>query len=157
MIFYPHITALSLLGLAWIISRKARKLPSKEKLIAKLRHIDSSKIGEFIPRNPDDDFIENDARFWELFGGRVGLNDRANNAVCLVQLSQHKLKDHEVPKGASDYLATRAVLIIWCVRIDVIEDVIRKLFLPKLPHICARFAAYLYWDMEMWHEAMCGT
>lgn len=136
---------LGLLGFAWIGTRMRRILPPTEHMICRLHNGELKALAEFMPHNNAPDVLEEDKRFYECAGGFKGLLRKRSNAVCFVQLGQRYVLDFKMDKQDVDYLSRRAFAIGFLVIGSIPEQGIR-LFWRRMPHFCARWACYLYWE-----------
>lgn len=141
------ISTAVILGIIWVITRSRRRLPPLEEILKRIHQGELDGLDNFLPVNPADGFLETDKSFWMLSKGRKGLKRRKENAVCWVQACQVLHLNSEMPREDLGYMTTRSLLISFFTRCDVVESFFR-LFIRSLPHVCARIATYLYWEME---------
>lgn len=146
MIQYIPIS-LSALASTWFFTRNRRKLPTTQELLQRLHPGALKGLDDFLPHNPIKDLVDSDKEFWKASGGYKGLMSRVNNAVCFVQLCQRLERDNGMPREAILYIFRKAFWQLFFSLGAIPEEVIRVIF-RNMPHVSARFATHLYWELE---------
>lgn len=137
---------LSPLGLAWIATRMLRTLPTTEEILDRIHKGELDSLKGFIPHNAAKDVLKTDKCFWECSGGFRGLQRKRENAVCCVQLCQRYVLDSNMDKRDVDYVSRRSFVIAFLVQAAIAEQAFRLVWWG-MPHFCARWLSYLYWDL----------
>jgi hypothetical protein len=142
----PPVLALSPLGLAWILTRKRRILPlTREIILSRIHKGELDRLKDFMPHNNMVDILKTDARFYECIGGFEGLLRERDNAVCCVQLCQLYVLESRMDRVDVEYVSRRSFAIGFLILASLPEQFIR-LFWRSMPHFCARWISYLYWE-----------
>lgn len=146
MIVHSPVMVLGLLGFAWIGTRMKRILPpTEEEILSRIHKGELANLKEFLPHNNELDILEGDSHFYECAGGFMGLLRKRGNAVCFVQLCQLYVRDSKMDTQDVEYVSRRAFAIGFLILASIPEQAIR-LFWRSMPHFCARWASYLYWE-----------
>jgi hypothetical protein len=96
-----------------------------------------------------------DTEFWQSFGGWNGFRRKMANAKAFVHLCQTLPDDCDIAKEDIEFMANRAMLIMFYFSCSMPEAVAR-LFVPAFPHSCAKVSAQIYWEMEGRITTLCG-
>jgi hypothetical protein len=139
------VLVLTPLGLAWIVTRMHRTLPTEEEILCKLHDGELKNIGDFMPRNTTVSVLESDAQFWNYMGRWKGLLRKRRNAVNFVHLGQWYVLDSNMDKQDVEYFSKRALLIGFLILSSIPEQAVRLVW-RGMPHFCARYIACLYFE-----------
>lgn len=142
---YAPVVAFCCIVIAWLATRKRRAHRSAEEIKGRIQPGELDEIEDFIPHNSTRDVLKNDVRFYKCSGGFKGLRKKRRNAVCFVQLGQSYVRDANMDRQDVEYLSRRAFAIGFLMLASIPEQTIR-LFWRSMPHFCARWASYLYWE-----------
>lgn len=130
-----------------------RTLPTEEELLRRMHDGELENIKDFVPHNSATDVLETDEGFWKSLGGFDGLLREHQNAVCFVQLCQLYVRDSKMDKRGVDYVASRSFAISFLRKTSLPEQAIR-VFWRRMPHFCARWSAYLYWEAATYTQML---
>lgn len=144
MIYVP-VVAFCCIVIAWLITRKRRAQRTTEDILSRIHKGEMDGIKEFMPHDNIIDIFKTDERFYRCSGGFKGLLWKRENAVCFVQLGESYVRDANMDKQDVEYFSERAFAIGFFILASMLEEVIR-LFWTNMPHFCARWASYLYWE-----------
>lgn len=151
---YAPITIIPI-GLAWVLTTRNRVIPPTAELIRKLHPGERSAISRFVSRNPIKAMIKrligglisSDPEFYRAFGGHEGFIRKWQDAVCYVQLCQRLLRNG-MPLLKFGIVIEKAFLMLFAILLSIPEAGIRLLF-RRLPHLCARWVAQIYYDLSI--------
>lgn len=153
MMYIPVIVLL-VSGLAWILTRMYRTLPTTDELLRRLLPDQMKPLQDLIPHDPIRDLLDSDLPFWDLSGGYEGLWKRRANAICYIQLCQRLELEHKMPKEDVRYVSRRAFWQAFFTVACIPEGFVRIFFRIvsrgslNVPHACARWATYFYWELS---------
>ena len=146
MIVPVPVIVLSSLSVAWITSRFVRILPpTNEEILNRINKGELENLKGFTPHNTAKDVLETDQRFWECTGGYRGLLRKRENAVCCVHLCQRYVLESNMDKRDVKYVSRRSFTIAFLILASIPEQAVRLIWWG-MPHFCARWIAYLYWE-----------
>lgn len=147
------VLVLSPLGLAWILTRKKRTLPTNEELQRRIHKGELDSLKDFTPHNAATDVLKTDKHFWECMGGYRGLLRKRENAVFCVQFCQRYVLDSKMDKKDVDYVSRRSFQIAFLIMASIPEQAFRLIWWG-MPHYCARWIAYLYWEAATYTQML---
>ena len=155
--FAPSVPLLFLAASAalvylWIATRSRRRLKDPQLLPSLLHPGELRTLSRYLAR--DYDPLDSDSDFWAASGRLRGLLRKRRNAVVLVHACQALCSQKEVHPRVLQYMTRRSLLITFLVGCSIAEACVR-LIVRDLPHLSARTATQLYWDMELRARTLC--
>lgn len=137
----------------WIFRNGARRLKSPDEIIELLH---AGETDDLEPFSADGiDFLAEDLAFLVASQGWEGLKRKRRNAVLLVQFCQGLRPRNEIDAEQIRLIGVRSVMISFLVGCHILE-IAPRIWLKGFPHISARVATKIYWDMERRATTLCG-
>lgn len=146
-VLYVPITIIPI-GLAWVLTTRKRIIPTIEELICKLHPGELDAISHFVSSNPIKALVESDLEFYRAFGGYEGFFRKLQDAVCFVQLCQQLHRNNGMPWVELGIVLRKAFFMLFAIFLSIPEAALRIL-IRRLPHLCARWMAQLYYDLSI--------
>lgn len=147
------LTVIVVLAIVWLCRNGSRRIKTQEQIIELLHPGETDDLEEFAADGID--FLGEDSDFVAASKGWEGLKRKRHNAVLIVQFCQQLRPSSQIDKEQIRLVGVRAIVISFLVACHILE-VAPRVFMKSFPHVSARVATKIYWDMERRATTLCS-